>query len=209
MRFCCAARTGRPPGQWRIALLPLLGLAQAASAAEIESLQVSRGGARYHVEMEVRLQAPAAASYAAFAAPANLPAINPAVQRVQVLNQAADGGARIYTEVRVCAALYCKTLHQTQQMRYAPRPDGGDLHAEVLPAQSDFSYGRADWRFRSDGGATRLHFSADLEPAFWVPPLIGPWLVERSLRQEAQRSSAGIERMAAAPAPRALPGAAP
>jgi len=83
-------------------------------------------------------------------------------------------------------------------MRYAPRPDGGDLHAEVLPAQSDFSYGRADWQFRPAGTSTHLRFSAELEPAFWVPPLLGPWLVERSLREEAERTSAGIERLAAA-----------
>jgi hypothetical protein len=102
--------------------------------------------------------------------------------------------------VRVCAAFYCKTLHQTQEMRYTPRPDGGDLHAEVLPAQSDFRYGRADWQFRAAGAGTQLHFIAELEPAFWIPPLIGPWLVERSLSEEAQRTSAGIEHLAAPPA---------
>jgi len=172
-------------------------LAPSASAGEIQSLQVTRDGARYHVEMEVRLQAPAAAAYSAFATPGNLPRINPAVQRVQVFDQRPDETARIYTEVRVCAMFYCKTLRQMQDMRYAPRPDGGDLHAELLPAQSDFSYGRADWHFRPAGAATQMHFSAELEPAFWIPPLLGPWLVERSLREEAQRTAAGIERMAA------------
>ena len=173
-----------------------------ASAAEIQSVQVSHDGARYHVEMQVKLQVPAAAAYAAFSAPASLPAINPAVQQVQVLERGGDQHARIYTEVRVCALLYCKTLHQVQDLRYAPRPDGGELHAEVLPERSDFSFGRADWGFRPDGAAaTLLHFSAELEPAFWIPPLLGPWLVERSLREEAERTSAGIERLARLPQP--------
>jgi len=172
-----------------------------ASAADIQSLQVQHDGSRYHVEMQVKLQAPAAAAYAAFAAPGSLPAINPSVQKVQVLEHGSDERARIYTEVRVCAVLYCKTLRQVQDMRYAPRPDGGDLHAEVLPGLSDFSYGRADWGFRPAGSATLLHFSAELEPAFWIPPLLGPWLVERSLREEAQRTSAGIERLARPPQP--------
>jgi hypothetical protein len=174
-----------------LALLPL-----AASAADIESLQVTRDNGRYHVEMQVRLQAAAPAAYAAFTDPANLPAINPAVQKVQVLERAAEDRARLYTEVRVCAMLYCKTLHQVQDMRYAARPDGGDLHAEVQPAQSDFRYGRADWSFRAEGAQTDMRFSAELEPAFWIPPVLGPWLVERSLREEAQRTSAGIERQA-------------
>jgi len=177
-----------------------VAVAPTTSAAEIQSLQVTRNGARYHVEMEVKLQAPSAASYAVFTAPGNLPKINPAVQQVQVIEHHPDALARVYTVVRVCALFYCKRLHQMQDMRYAPRPDGGDLHAEVLPAQSDFTYGRADWRFRPDGAATHLHFSAELEPSFWVPPLIGPWLVERSLREEAQRTSAGIEQLARLPA---------
>ena len=186
--------------------LSLLAFASPISAAEIQSLQVTHNGARYHVEMEVKLQAPSAASYAVFAAPGNLPRINPSVQQVQVIAHHAEEQARVYTVVRVCALFYCKMLHQMQDMRYAPRPDGGDLHAEVLPALSDFSYGRADWRFRPAGAAAQLHFSAELEPAFWVPPLIGPWLVERSLREEAQRTSAGIEKLAALPT---VPGAAP
>jgi hypothetical protein len=172
----------------------LLLAAIPARAATIESLSVVHQGARYSVEMQVRLQTPPAASYAVFAAPASLPKINPAVQRVDVLQRAGDDRARIYTEVRVCALLYCKTLHQTQDMRYQPRPDGGDLTAEVVPEASDFSHGHALWQFRpAAGGATELRFQAELEPAFWIPPLIGPLLVERSLRQEAERTSAGIE----------------
>lgn len=200
------SKKARPASTRLCIVLALLAVASTAAAAEIQSLQVTHDGARYHVEMEVKLQAPSAASYAVFAAPGNLPKINPAVQQVQVIAHHAEEQARVYTVVRVCALLYCKMLHQMQDMRYAPRPDGGDLHAEVLPALSDFSYGRADWRFRPAGAAAHLHFSAELEPAFWVPPLIGPWLVERSLREEAQRTSAGIEKLAALPT---APGAAP
>jgi hypothetical protein len=185
----------------RRAAAGLLALPLAASAADIQSLQVTRDNGRYHVEMQVRLQAPAPAAYAAFTNPARLPAINPAVQKVQVLEHPAEERARLYTEVRVCAVLYCKTLRQVQDMRYSARPDGGDLQAEVLPALSDFHYGRAAWSFRAEGAATRMHFSAEMEPGFWIPPLLGPWLVERSLREEAERTSAGIEREAGA-APR-------
>lgn len=171
-------------------------IAPATSAAEIQSLQVTHDGSLYHVEMEVKLQAPSAAAYAVFATPGNLPRINAAVRQVQVLEHPADDKARIYTEVRVCALWYCKNLHQVQDMTYAPRPDGGDLHAQVLQGPSDFRQGHADWRFRPAGAATLLRFSAEMEPAFWIPPLIGPWLVERSLREEAQRTSAGIEQLA-------------
>ena len=176
-----------------------------ARAATIEALSVVHDGPRYRVEMEVKLQAPPAAAYAAFAAPGSLPRINPAVQTVQVLQRSGDEQARIYTEVHVCAMLYCKLLHQTQDMHYAARPDGGDLEADVVPEASDFSYGRAQWQFRPAGAVTELHFHAELQPAFWIPPVIGPWLVERSLREEAERTSAGIERLAQPQQPDAAP----
>lgn len=179
------------------ALAPLFFAAAGVRAADIQSLAVSHDGLRYKVAMSVRLQAPAAAAYAAFALPANLPRINPAVQQVTILQHGGGGQDRIYTEVRVCAMLYCKLLRQTQDMRYTPRPDGGDLEADIVAADGDFSYGHARWQFRSATGATtQLRFEAELQPAFWIPPVVGPWLVERSLRQEAERTSAGIERLA-------------
>jgi hypothetical protein len=193
---------GPPPPVYTIAVNPkpalalLLLAAAPARAATIEALSVRHDGPRYAVEMSVKLQAPPAASYAVFADPGSLPRINPAVQVVQVLQRGGEEQARIYTEVHVCAMLYCKLLHQTQDMRYSPRPDGGDLEAVVVPEASDFSYGLARWQFRPAGAATELHFHAELQPAFWIPPVIGPWLVERSLREEAERTSAGIERLA-------------
>ena len=175
-----------------LALLIPLG----TQAADIQSLTVTRDATRYHVDLQVTLQAPAAAAYQAFANPANLPRINPNVQQVQVLERSNEQSARLYTEVRVCAMLYCKTLRQIQDMHYEARPDGGEMQAEVRPEASDFHYGHADWSFRPAGPNTQLHFTAELEPAFWIPPVIGPWLVERSLREEAERTSAGIEKLA-------------
>lgn len=202
--FSRHSRAGGSPVFTRLApLLPLL--AAPAGAATIETLTVRHDGPRYQVEMSVQLRAPPAAAYAAFADPANLARINPAVQQATVLQRGGDGQARIYTEVHVCALLYCKLLRQTQDMRYAPRPDGGELSADVVAEGSDFRYGHARWQFQPDGAATRLHFQAELEPAFWIPPVVGPWLVERSLREEAERTSAGIERLARPPADESKP----
>ncbi|MFX8418058.1 hypothetical protein ABTL59_19285, partial [Acinetobacter baumannii] len=49
-------------------------------AADIRRLEVSRDGDRYHVEMEVHLDAPAQRAYEVFADPAQLPRINESVK---------------------------------------------------------------------------------------------------------------------------------
>lgn len=137
------------------------------------------------------LDVPAVRAYDVFADPLNLGRINPAVQEVRKLTD-----DRLYTRVRVCAGIFCKTLRQQQQMRYAPRVDGGHIWAQVMPQESDLRSGSAQWEFRAKSERTQLQFDADLEPAFWIPPLLGPWIVENSMREEAQRTSSGIENLA-------------
>jgi hypothetical protein len=64
----------------------------------------------------------------------------------------------------------------------------------VLPP-GDLRYGRARWLFRPAGDQTDFEVSAELEPAFTVPPLIGPWLVKRWLRVETEQSSENLEKL--------------
>ena len=182
-------------------LLVMLAWAGDADAAQIESFQISHDGDRYRIEVHARLAVPAGAAYRAFADPALLQAINPAVQRVEVLRRVDDHSARLYSEVHVCAGPFCKTLHQEQDMSYHPRAAGGEMHGEMLAGVGDFRSGHGDWQFQPVGAeATELHFVADLEPSFWVPPLIGPWVVESAFRGEAERTSEGIERVVRAQA---------
>jgi hypothetical protein len=177
-------------------LLPFAVLcAGNAHAAQIDRLDVVRDGARYRVDMNVQLAAPAPRAFAVFADPALLPQINPSVLVARSLIEP-DAANRLYTEVHLCISVLCHTLHQVQDMARVDAPDGGRLTADVLPARSDLRYGHAEWIFAGEAGATRLQFHLEVEPKFWVPPLIGPWLVGHMLRVEAERTSAGIERLA-------------
>lgn len=188
-------------------LLAALGLsctllAGQARAVEVRSIEVTRADTRYHVRMDVRLDVPATAAYAVFADLSLLPRINPAVRVARALDErVAAGLRRVYTDVRVCVSFFCRRLEQVQDMRFTSRGDGGDVSAQVIPERSDLRYGRANWTLRDCAGRTCLGFDAELEPRFWVPPLIGPWLVQRKLREEAMQTSAGIERLARGAAP--------
>ena len=73
----------------------------------------------------------------------------------------------------------------------------GHLHADVIPSESDFKYGHADWRMTVEGKGSRLLFSAALTPDFWVPPLIGPYVIKKKMREEAIETVLGLERLAA------------
>ena len=150
------------------------------------------------MHLSARLDTPLAASYGVFRDFANLPRINDAIELVQAMPGAPHGAQRLYTRIRVCIWFFCTHLDQVQDIREVQEGDALGLDAEVLPELSNLRYGRARWRMQRCGERTCLDFQAELEPDFWTPPIIGPWAIERAMRNEALQTSQGIERLARA-----------
>lgn len=195
-RRCCI-------GLILVALLPLV-----ASAARVQQVKVDHVGARYRIDLSMRLDATPARAYAVFTDFRNLPRINPVVREEHVTPGDAPDVETLRTRIDACVVFFCRTLHQVQTVYLQPRADGGDMRADIIPALSDFRFGTAYWSFRpctDDAQQTCLHFRAQMEPAFWIPPLIGPWLIERQLREESVIAGEGIERLARSHASRAAP----
>ena len=56
------------------------------------------------------------------------------------------------------------------------------------------------WTVAGDAGRCDIAYVADIEPAFWVPPLIGPVLMRNRVETQLEGVLHEIERRAAAPA---------
>lgn len=198
-----SAAFGRPLRRC-VQLLPVALVAAlapvVAQAVAVDTLTVAKNDGRYRVDLQVRLDTAADSAYAVFTRYNNLPLINPAVKEVRIESGAPDDATRVYTRMHLCFSFFCRTLEQVQDMRLLPAPEGGRVTADVIPEKSDLLYGKAQWRIGRcpTSPETCLEFHAELEPKFWIPPLIGPWLMERKLRQEAIQTSQGIERLAKA-----------
>lgn len=182
-----------------LCLALLAGGTGAAKAYELQHLSVTRQALRYHLQLKVRLQAPVESAYAVFTDARLLPRINPSLREAEILELPPGvAGERLRTRVRLCVGPFCRKIEQVQYMRYRTGENGYRIEADVIPALSDLQFGQARWHFIDCAGDTCLNFDARIEPAFWVPPLIGPWLVEKTLREQAMTTSAGIERLARA-----------
>ena len=162
-------------------------------ASTLDHLEVTHVGKRYQVVMHARMQTTAERAYAVFTDFSKLPDINRAIVRAVPIEGGAPGAQRLHTQVRVCIMGICRVFDQVQDMHTNP-PE--HLRAQVLPQHSNLRFGHASWRIWNEDGQARLIFEAVVEPDFWIPPLIGPWLIERKLRQEAEDTAKGIERMA-------------
>lgn len=188
----------RADGRLRFSLLCMLALLPASiSAAEVEEVTVARDGERFHITMRTRLTVSPQAAFDAFTDYDALPDINPAVQRAEIL-QRSDAGTRVDTRIKTCVAFFCPDFRLTQDMLPGYDDDTLTLSAKVVPELSDYRYGRGEWHFARCDAGTCLSFETELEPDFWVPPLLGTWLMRRELRRQALATSQGIERRARA-----------
>lgn len=176
----------------RLALLAVLA-SSATQAETIDELHVDRLGSRYQIVLHAHLDAAPVASYTVFRDFHLLPQINSDVERARRLPQVLPDTERWQTRTRVCIGWFCRHLDQVQDVSGGKAGETYTLRAQIVPEHSNLRYGDARWDFIRCGTQTCLHFQAAVEPAFWVPPLLGPWLIERAMRQEAQTTAHGIE----------------
>lgn len=193
--------------------MALSWFAMQAHAAQVLDVQVARDSARFLISMHIAIDAPPPAVFRALQDYSAMMRYNPDLRAVRVQASGVPGRVRLFTVIHACVLVFCKTMHQEQAMTAIASADGGVLEAVLLPRGGDFKAGRARWMVgpcRTARAMTCLDARIELVPAFWVPPVIGPWVLRRTMAEEARRTSAGLELIArgsttrAAKAPRAL-----
>lgn len=176
----------------RLTALWLLTIA-VAGAGEVVNVSVKHFEKRYVIEIDARFNATAERLRELLTDFPNLNRINDSIQSSEVLEINSPQHHCVRTEAKVCVAMLCKTIVQVQDVSVLP---DGNLLATIRATRSDFSYGVAHWYFWKENAMTRMRFRSEIEPSFWVPPLIGPWLIRRALQDEALKSVANLERLA-------------
>lgn len=181
----------------RIALAAALTLAGDAAAARIESLEVSHHGGDFSVHAVMVLAAPPAAVRAALTDFAHLDRLSPAIIESRVVRDTHDGPL-VYTRSRACVAWICRQLRKTELVTV--RDDEISAVAVLTPGDgmSDVTHSVTRWSFTAVADGTRVEWWSELDPAFFVPPLIGPALVKSALKREAEAIASGLERAARA-----------
>jgi hypothetical protein len=161
----------------------LLGFALLATpllsrAGGVLDSSVSYDAGVYTLSIEALIVAPVDMVYHLITDYDHLQDINPAIRESRILHTDSPEKYRIRVVTRVCVLFYCRDVTQSQDMVQSP---GYVLEANILPQDSDFHRGRAQWRLTAEDDVTVMRFHAELVPAFFMPPLIGPWLIRREM----------------------------
>ena len=160
---------------------------------------VTHADGHYDLAITARIDAPSDAVLHAITDYSNLAAVNPDIEVSELLGVTRAGVSTVRTVIRVCILVFCKQVEQLQRVM---QPDAQTIEAEIIPEGSDFRSGFARWQLRSPTAVTTvLRFTETFEPDFWVPPVIGPWLIQRKLVREVTETVMYIEAQQAAAAP--------
>lgn len=184
----------------RIAVLAGLAclLAVAASpAAELQDVTVELEDGRYTLRSETYF---AAERESLFRVLTNFDLFKEFTSAiVESKNVAPDeqGRPQFYARMEGCVLLFCKSFIRNGYVLTEPTVE---IIAISDPERSDFEFSRERWELVTDGDGTRMIYEFEMEPAFWVPPVIGPYYIKRALRDGGARAVQRIEWLALADA---------
>jgi hypothetical protein len=177
------------------ATLGALGVSALAVAATIDQLDVTREHGRYALEANARLDATPESVYAVLTDFDDnaYSRISRVYKESRYLEPAADGTPLVYTRMEGCVLWHCMTLERTERLETdAPRW----IKSTALPEGSNFKHATSEWVLEPHGDGTNMTYKIELEPDFFVPPVIGPWYLKRTLSQGGLRAVMRIERLA-------------
>ena len=164
-----------------------------ARAATLDSVIVTYDSGRYALEADAFMDAPRESIFAVLVDYERIGRLSSAYKEYGFMDPAADGTPIVFTRLEGCVLIFCRSLRRVERLEGdAP----GYIRTVMLPEQSDFSYGLAQWWLEPEATGTRVTYHLEMEPNFWVPPIIGPWILQRRLKRGGEAAVGRIERLA-------------
>jgi hypothetical protein len=179
------------------AALSALGAGALAAAATIDELDVTKQHGLYSLEANARLDATPESIYAVLTDFDDnaYSRISRAYKESRYLEPDDDGTPLVYTRMEGCMLWHCMTLERTERLE-TEAPNW--IKSTALPEDSNFKHATSEWVLEPDGDGTLMTYKLEMEPDFFVPPIIGPWYLKRTLSQGGLRAVTRIERLARA-----------
>ena len=162
---------------------------QAEQAPEIEILEQS---GVYQIKMVAVIDAPARYVRHVLTDLQHIYRLNSSIIESEVVKRHNDESVSVRTKVIGCVAYFCEELERVERVRVLP---SGDLHAEIIPELSQFKSGQTLWRIKSLGDKCEVSYIADMEPDIFIPPVVGKFLIKKSIREEMKISFANLEKI--------------
>jgi len=163
-------------------------------AGEIQHATVDYAHGKYTVEFDGQVSAVSSEVYRLVTDHNHLNLLNDDVLESVLLTPPTALVKKRRVVLHICILFFCRDMKLVESLK----ENGNNmLVATVIPAESDFGYGRTIWQVSPAGpGQSQLQLRSTFHPDFWVPPVIGPWLIKIKMEQELSVMITRLERYA-------------
>jgi len=159
-------------------------------AADLKELSVTETGGEFSLKVVSVLDAPSDYVYDVITDYKNAYRINPAVIEVQILPSEQDDAIRVRNI----------SEHKLGPLNFEivwvgdiVEMGNGQISVTTLPDHCSFESGSAVWKVRSRGEQAWVYHESTLKPKFFVPPLVGDFLMKKIMKNKARATFRKIE----------------
>ncbi len=169
----------------------LLLLSALSQAGEVLESHIAYEDGHYLISLTMKIEAGLDKVYTSLTDFNHLTRLNNNIKLSRLL-QSKDKQHLVQIEAEGCVWIFCRRVRQLQRVTEMGH---GYIQAVDLPDKSDMEYGRILWHIVEQDGFTIISYRADFVPAFFVPPLIGPYLLKGRLLAAGKKTIHGIEQL--------------
>jgi len=186
-------------GEWLLAictviraftLYALLLFSSICTAGELEELSVTEAGGEYRLRIVSVLDAPMDYVYNVITDYKHAYRINPSITEIEILSSNRSDVVRVRS----------RSEHWVGPFRFEIDWVGdfvetkhGHIKVKIIPEFSSFESGSAIWEIRPQGERTWVLHESSLNPKFFIPPIIGDYIIKRRLVGESITTFSRIE----------------
>ncbi|MBI2994679.1 MAG: SRPBCC family protein [Gammaproteobacteria bacterium] len=181
---------------YRFVVLFCLGYPLPLCAGQIERGTVHERNGVYELHVSAVIDAGSEAVFRLISDHEGLRRLSRVIVESTLLVPTVPGVTRRRLRLNVCILLFCFKGPLVEDVATHGRER---ITTVVVSAQSAFRSGSGDWRLAAvDERRSRIQLDYLLEPDFWIPPVIGPWLIKRRMLGVAREAIGNIETLAGA-----------
>lgn len=162
-------------------------------AAEVSEVDVRQKDDLYRLCVIARIDALPSEVWTSLTDFHHLERLHHSVHESTRIRRMPDGADRVRIQMHPCVLFFCVRFSQVVEFHAVPERQ---LVADFDQRDSLFHFGQLRWRLaQTPDAGTDLVFDAELAPAFWIPPLLGPWVLKRALRKTATDIVMNLDRL--------------
>ncbi len=175
-------------------LLYLACFSALSGAGEIKYAKAEHEGKEYRLNLTMEVDAGQEDLVALLSDHDNFHQLSAVMSESGLVPDGPEDATRRRLVVKTCIVFFCFKVVMVEDVEQFPE---GRLVAVMVPEQSDFKSGRAEWHVKPLGpDRSEIVYSFSLQPDFWIPPGIGPFILKRKMIKEAKTSILNMERLA-------------